>query len=448
MEMNRLYVLAPLLFLLLNAFGNDPSIQKPDSTFLVEKMDNINIAILPFLDESTAIHSDKLNATQMYNHILGSVKQLNECREQIDWITKNQLSKSFLAFDGTEVPTSDLNSFSYDLLDSICLKLETDMMVLGEFLVDENDHVEVFYSYENCQGLYASEIKYLTPQPITGTIANINMLYQSVGQAIKKDIESYLNCTPQVDINEIFNSGYDQYLMGDSIPAAYLRAIDKFEEILVHDPTHEDAIYHLGLAYFSLDDYKEALRYFTKISDYKDIPEYISYCQLGARPAIWYNSRRKRRVWWEELSSSWKKTLNAAALEMNEDHIPADDELAGLFQKTSIIIVNRPLENLKGLSSLTNITQLTCNKNKLSSLDGVETLLKLGQINCDNNKITNLKGIDQLPLLTRLYIRNNPIKELSGIEQVNKSRFVLFCSNNVPTSERIRIQNLGINIQQ
>lgn len=412
-------------------------------------LENIRIAVLPFQDESTEIQNNTLNSGQFFNHILSSVKQLNDCPQKIDLISKGQLMKSFAVLGQTVDAETGPTSFSYDMLDSICARVETDVMILGEFLVDEEGKVEVFYSYENCKGFYSSEIKYQTAQPIQGSMSDVNQLYSAVSQAIKHDIEVFLACEKQVDVEGLFQSGYERYVRGDSVPSAYARAIEFFNKILIHDPTHQEAIYYSGLAYFGLGEHNKAMTYFTQIPEYKDTPDYLVYCRLGSKPAFWYNTDRKRQGWWEdELSASWRETLNMAVLNKAKDHQPSVAELADIFNKTSIQIVDIPLDNLDGLSALTNITQLSCNKNKLSSLQGVEKLQSLGQLNFDNNKLIHLDGIDRLPLLTRLYVRNNPIKKLTGIEHVDKDRFVLFCSYNVPKEEIKRIKNLGINVQQ
>ncbi|MEM7370901.1 MAG: hypothetical protein AAF587_19960 [Bacteroidota bacterium] len=441
----------PLLTLscLLTAFAVDAPPPNEGLEGIAVDSSRLRIAILPFQDESRSVEQDKPNSIQFFNHIMGSVKQVHACQKNLDWISKSQLSKSFQTFGQEIDPASGSPSYSYDILDSICTNLDTDILVQGEFLVDETGEVEVFYSYENCHGFYSSQIKYQSSQPITGTIEKIDELYSSVGKAIKSDIEAFLDCQEDVDVQALLSSGLETYKQADSLPAAYYRAIDYFEQILSHTPSHEEALYYAGLAHFSLGEHKKASGYFAQIPEYKDTPQYQVYCRIGSRPAFWYDTDRKRKIWWDkELSPEWQATLNIAVLKKEKSHTPSIEELAELFDKTSVQIVNLPLDNLEGLSALTNITQLSCNKNRLSSLQGVEKLQNLGQINLDNNKLNSLKGIDKLPLLTRLYVRNNPIKSLSGIEQVDKNRFVLFCSYNVPKEEIRRVKNLGINIQQ
>lgn len=416
-----------------------------ESLILQESRESLRIAVLPFQDESLTPSKDGLQTVQFFNHIMGAVKQLNACPQPLDWVSKSQLANSFQILG----ENGRASNISASLLDSLCQQLETDILIQGEFLVDEQGQVEVFYSYENCKGFYSSQIKYQSPQPIVGRLNEIDQLYAQVGQAIKKDMEVYLDCKALVDIEGLFQPGYEQYLQADSLPSHYLRAIDQFEKVLEQDPNHKDAIYYAGLSYFSLGEHKKASGYFAQIPEYKDIPKYQIYSKIGSRPAFWYNTHRKRKIWWEkELSPDWQETINVAVLKKSKDHQPTLEELEELFKKTSVRIVNYPLENLEGLAALTNITQLSCNKNKLTNLQGVEKLQNLGQINLDNNKLNHLDGIDKLPLLTRLYVRNNPIKSLSGIENVDKSRFVLFCSYNVPREEIKRVKNLGINVQQ
>ena len=412
--------------------------------------ESLRIAVLPFCDESSSQYENHPDINQLYNHILAGLRQLNGCKKNIEWVSKSRINQALVSSNKeNENPNSPAVTFCETYgTDSICSQTATNILIMGEFIYDGKDEIAIYYSYENCKGLYESEISYLTEQPIIGSIKNPDQLYRTVAQAIEKDLEHFLECEQPISIEKIFNEGFVLFQRGDSLSTNYASAIQKFEEVLRIFPQHKDAAYYLAMSHFSLDQHTEAARWFSTIPQYKDASLYQTYSELGAKPASWYTTSIKRRKWWNKLDANWKKIFNISVLQLPENTTPSDGHLSTIFEATSVEIINQPLDNLEGLASLSNITQLTCNKNKLASLKGVENLKKLGQLNLNNNKLTNLEGIDKLPVLTRLYVKNNPIQSLRGLENVDKSRFVLFCGYGVPREEINRIKGLGIQIQQ
>ena len=182
------YSLISLFWLIGNPFNllaqpanNDPIIEKQ----------SIRIAVLPFCDESGSSNNfTKPNPQVLYNHIFGSLKELYACKKPVEWISKKLVGQSI----GTYASNSSVNSCEYVLTDSICKDVNADIMVMGEFIVNKDGSVDVYYSFENCEGVYASGIEYLTAQPLRLNTGNMESMYIGVAEAIQQDLDNFLGC--------------------------------------------------------------------------------------------------------------------------------------------------------------------------------------------------------------------------------------------------------------
>lgn len=413
----------------------------------------VRIALMPFCDESSGLTQvPRPDAQKMYNHTISALKELYECSQNTEWISKNRMGKTIASYisDVGNKSSTETSSCNYSLTESVCQNINADIIVLGEYLVGSSNSVEVYYSFENCEGIYTSGIKYLTSQPIIGTTEDLPTLYAKVSQAIQHDLRSFLGCKAgmsQAELNEKIEKGKSLYRSGESSVLNYLKAIEIFEELINTDHKVPEAIYHLGLAYFSLGEYPKADSFFAQIPEYREASIYKQYCSLKSRPAIWYNNAMKKRVWWNELNNQWKTALSTQTFQLLATEIPSDQDLDSLFNMTSLSIEGVFLPDLVPIQALSNLTQLSCSKTELQNLNGIETLINLGQISINNNKITSLSNISSLPLLTRIYCRNNPLKNLQGVENMNPNRSVIFCGGSVGGKEMKRVRALGLKVQ-
>lgn len=409
------------------------------------KNKNYRIAIMPFCDVSTdTTIKTRPEIQRLYNHILASARNLQGCKTQVDWVSKNRASKAITDFTGA------LDNFcdSY-VTDSICKNFEADMLIAGEFVINTDSTVEVYYSVEDCEGIYTQNYTYLTEQPIRTTLKNLSLLYQTVANGIYNDLENFLKCKEEnveLDTTNMYAEAFKLFQLGEASMVNYARAIDAFQKLLVHNPKHLQARYYMGLAHFTLNEYEAAENCFKLVPDIKDAKVYYTYSQMKSKPACWYNNNKRRQEWWTNLHPEWKTVFNEEILGNNASDTPTEAQLEELFKKTELKFENVKLPNLSGLEGLSALTQLSCNRTKLESLEGIEKLQNIGQLSLDNNKLSSIVEISHLPLLTRLYCRNNPLKNLKGAENMNPSKSVIFCGASIPSKEIERIKSLGINI--
>ncbi|MDW3652509.1 MAG: tetratricopeptide repeat protein [Bacteroidia bacterium] len=414
--------------------------------------DPLKITVLPFCEElSSQDTGTDLNSFEMYDAIMASIKVFYDCADPLEWVSKNGM--------GNSVSTSLLKSrdnergntsCEQDASINICESVNTDLMVRGEYLISDDKSVEVYYSYENCKGIYSSQIEYLSSQPIVGSLDDLPSLYNTVGQAIQKDLQKFLDCKSGMTTIELSNNmreAKEFFHQGDESVLNYLKSIELFEKVEASQHDLPDAKYHLGLAYFSLGEYEKAKNYFVQLEAYKDAEEYTLYCDLEAKPAIWYNNPQRRRMWWDNINSDWKKAICSQVFHLPVTEVPPDQKLDSLFNISSLQLERVPLADIKGIQALTKLTQLSFFKTELRTLDGIESLVNLGQISLNNNKIESLKELKELPLLTRIYCRNNPLESLEGVENMAPNRSVIFCGGSVSNKEMKRIRSLGIKVQ-
>ena len=408
----------------------------------------VRVAIMPFCNESNVTDSTfQFDPKKIYNQTLGAIRTLGKCQKPLALVSKNRAAQAIL-MHSTEMETSPGDAFcDHYLTDVVCKEFGADILVLGEYIINPDSSVDVYYSFENCEGIYNSDVSYQTPQPIQGSLHKSAQLYQEVAQAIRKDLEVFSECKESIDLNTLLAEGLEWYRKGDSVGTAYLAAIQRFNLIVQYDPFHQQALYHLGLSYFSIDQLIEAQSYFERVVAYEDAQEYLTFCALGTKPATWYSTHSRRMQWWESLSDAWKGIFQNHILKTKGGRLPSEVQLEDLFARSLLTIENVRLPDLSGIEALTNLTQLRLSRTRLKSLKGIEKLQRLGQLYCSGNQLKSLEGIEQLPVLTRVYCRNNPLESLTGIDEIRRDNFVVFCGQNIPQEELVRVRALGINLQ-
>lgn len=83
---------------------------------------------------------------------------------------------------------------------------------------------------------------------------------------------------------------------------------------------------------------------------------------------------------------NFRNYVASKQIDLNEDGYLSEAELAAV---TNMPIINRSIENLKGVEFFTELTGLQCHNNKLQSLD-VSKNTKLETLNCYGNKLSSL----------------------------------------------------------
>ena len=128
------------------------------------------------------------------------------------------------------------------------------------------------------------------------------------------------------------------------------------------------------------------------------------------------NDEKKRVKWWNKLELPWKQAFNVVLGNGETVVTPSDEELTKIlnlktlsFYKSSKNKLSFKLQNLSGISELTQLTRLNVAENEITSLKGVEKLRKLQVLNCNKNNIDSLKGIHNLISLTQLQCNHNPL---------------------------------------
>lgn len=414
--------------------------------------DPLKITVLPFCEElSSQDTGTDLNSYEMYDAIMASIKVFYECADPLEWVSKNGMGNSITTSLLKSRDQEGINTSCEQLASlNVCENINTDLMVRGEYLISDDNSVEVYYSYENCKGIYSSQIEYLSSQPIVGSLDDLPQLYQLVGLAIQKDLQKFLDCKTGMTAIELSNNmreAKEFFHKGDESMLNYLKSIELFEKVEASQHDLPDAKYHLGLAYFSLGEYDKAKGYFEQLADFESAADYKTYCELQSKPAIWYNNPERRRMWWNDISSEWKKAISSQIFRLSATDVPPDQKLDSLFNMSSLQLERVPISDMTGIQALTNLTQISFFKTELRSLEGIESLINLGQISLNNNKIQSLKELEDLPLLTRIYCRNNPLESLAGVENMTPNRSVIFCGGSVSNKEMKRIRSLGIKVQ-
>ena len=341
----------------------------------------LQIAVMPFCNESNIKDTTfRFDPNKIYNRSINALRTLGDCHIPLAVVSKNRASRILLSHSGDSLGVAEEAYCDRYLSEAACKEFEADILVLGEYIINPDQSVEVYYSFENCDGIYHRDIDYLTAQPITGTLDYPEQLYVKIAGAIAKDIEAYAGCQQKLDVNSILAEGNSFYQQGDSLQTAYLMAIQKFNMILQVDPGHQKALYHLGLSHLAIDQFSEAKVYFERAADYEDARDYITYCSMNSHPANWYDTHFRRKGWWNELSDAWKSIFLKHVFKLSPNQEPSDEQLKKLFSLNVLSFENIRLPDISGIEALTNLTQLTLSKTRLSSLNGIEKVAKTGTV--------------------------------------------------------------------
>jgi Leucine-rich repeat (LRR) protein len=129
------------------------------------------------------------------------------------------------------------------------------------------------------------------------------------------------------------------------------------------------------------------------------------------------------REWWNSLSPAWKKIFRDQELK-GKDVEPTEEQLQSMVTMEHINCSgNKDIEDLRGLSRLTNLKTIDCSNTNIKSLDGVQTLSGLMELNCSNNdNVNSLKPISGLVNLVSINCGNTMVKSLAPLTYLKKLR--------------------------
>jgi hypothetical protein len=102
------------------------------------------------------------------------------------------------------------------------------------------------------------------------------------------------------------------------------------------------------------------------------------------------------------------------------------------LDKTKVVKLNwlnSQLKELPDLSSLVNLTHLSCFNNQLKELPDLSSLVNLTHLNCSYNKLTKLPDLSSLVNLTHLICDNNQLLELPDLSSLVNLKYLKCCYN-------------------
>ncbi|MFO8019113.1 MAG: AAA family ATPase, partial [Promethearchaeia archaeon] len=80
------------------------------------------------------------------------------------------------------------------------------------------------------------------------------------------------------------------------------------------------------------------------------------------------------------------------------------------------------ISELKGLTELTHLEELSLKDNLIEEINGLETLINLKTLNLKGNRISEIKGLGSLTKLRKLNLSGNPISKISGLTNLRNLR--------------------------
>lgn len=134
-------------------------------------------------------------------------------------------------------------------------------------------------------------------------------------------------------------------------------------------------------------------------------------------------AQQDNREWWNSLAPAWKQVFRDIELK-GKDVEPTDEQLQSIVLMEYIECGgNKEIEDLRGLSRLTNLKAIDCSNTNVKSLDGIQMLSGLTELDCSNNdNINSLKPITGLINLVSLNCGNTMVKSLAPLTYLKKLR--------------------------
>lgn len=104
----------------------------------------------------------------------------------------------------------------------------------------------------------------------------------------------------------------------------------------------------------------------------------------------------------------------------------------------------RDINNIKNLTSLSDLRLLDLSNNQISEIKGFENLSNLYELNLNNNKISQIKGFERLTNLKALQMQYNDVRKIEGLEKLTHLERLDLKSNLIEEIENLEnLKNLN-----
>jgi len=134
-----------------------------------------------------------------------------------------------------------------------------------------------------------------------------------------------------------------------------------------------------------------------------------------------------------------KYAVDDSTLDLSGIGITDIDEIDGLSELTNLqvlLLENNQIEEINGLEHLTNLQKLNLSKNHIKEIKGLENLTKLYYLELSDNQIEEIKELKYLINLRILYLHRNQIKEIKGLENLTNLQELYIGNNPLREDER------------
>ena len=159
---------------------------------------------------------------------------------------------------------------------------------------------------------------------------------------------------------------------------------------------------------------------------------------------------KKYRNWWNSLSEAWKQAFNEAFLNNSDTKFPPDETLHLIwntgplrFAGPSAMFPNTTfeLEDLSGVTALTNVEILVVSNHKIGSLKEIAHMTWLKSLFVFSNSLTSLEGVENLKNLKNLYFNDNRIESLQPLAGLTQLETIHCSRNKISSFDGLGLQH-------
>jgi protein phosphatase 1 regulatory subunit 7 len=89
------------------------------------------------------------------------------------------------------------------------------------------------------------------------------------------------------------------------------------------------------------------------------------------------------------------------------------------------VFASNLITTIEGLATLTALTYLELNDNRVKAISGLETLVNLTTLDLSYNRIKKIEGLSACTRITKLYIASNRLSVIEGLDTLAGSLQIL-----------------------
>lgn len=158
----------------------------------------------------------------------------------------------------------------------------------------------------------------------------------------------------------------------------------------------------------------------------------------------------KYHNWWSGLSVLWKKAFNEAYLRQTSEESLSDELMHTLWNAPALRFAGPTamhpnmtfeLEDLSGITALTNVTILVVVHQQITSLEPLVALTNLQSLFVFNNQLTDISPVAKLGHLKELYFQSNLVESLQPLEHLTGLKTIYCNYNRIASLEGIGEQH-------